>query len=205
MSLLIRQVGPRHVETDTAFAGGALQIRQLRAIVRLAPGFNRSLVDRLRWIGHHEPHVELDDIAEAVARWTCPERIVEREQTWLRRLVGDAARPALEPFRELEALARVRIQGKRGAAALAVRRLDRVRQAAAQVPFDAKAIDDDFEPRARLERGGIDLLEHNGAARLVRTASDQQPPEAAAPERLERLGNGIEALRLRCRRIHLVE
>ena len=94
--LLVREVGPRHVETDPALARRALEIGKLRAVVRLAPRLDGALLHGFRRIGHHEIHVELDDVAEAVAGRAGAERVVERKQTWLGILVSDAARTALE-------------------------------------------------------------------------------------------------------------
>src|SRR5262249_15370095 len=51
--LLIRELGPRHVEPH-ALAGDALQLRQLRAVVRLAPRLDRVLKDRFRPIGNDQ-------------------------------------------------------------------------------------------------------------------------------------------------------
>ncbi len=76
--------------------------------------------------------IELDDVAEAVARGTGPERIVEGEQPGLRHFVDDAAGPALEALAEAGAGARraglVHRERKRRAVALAERGLDRVGQ-----------------------------------------------------------------------------
>ena len=99
-ALLVGQIDPRHVEPDARLARRALQLRQLRAVVRLAPRLDGALVDRLRRIGHDQIHVELDDVAEAVAGRAGAERVVEREQPRLRLLVGDAAGAAFEPLGE---------------------------------------------------------------------------------------------------------
>jgi hypothetical protein len=148
-ALFLRELGPRRLEADVCLAGRPLQLGQLGAIVRLAPRLDRSLRDRFRRIGHDEVHVELDDVAEAVTRRTGAERVVEREEPRLRRLVRDATRAAFESLRELEAFGlAVEHDGKRGAAALSIRRLDRISEPRAQVAFDAQAIDDHFELRS---------------------------------------------------------
>jgi hypothetical protein len=64
--------------------------------VRLAPRLDGILLDRLGRIGHHEVHVELDDVAEAVAGGARAERVVEREEARLRIFVRDPASAALE-------------------------------------------------------------------------------------------------------------
>jgi hypothetical protein len=93
---LVGEIGPRRVETCTGLPRRPLQLRQLRAVMRFAPRLDRTLVDRLRSIGNHQVHVELDDVAEPVARRASAERVVEREEARLRRFVPDAARAAFE-------------------------------------------------------------------------------------------------------------
>src|SRR5262249_61832130 len=92
------QVRPRHVETNACLPRRTLQLGELRAVMRLAPRLDRALIERLRRIGHDEIHVELDDVAETVTRRAGTERVVEREETWLRRLVRDDAVATLEPL-----------------------------------------------------------------------------------------------------------
>jgi hypothetical protein len=70
--------------------------------MRLAPRLDRALVDRLRSIGDDQVHVELDDVAEPVARRAGAERVVEREEARLRRFVRNAARAAFETLGELD-------------------------------------------------------------------------------------------------------
>ena len=94
--LLVGQLPPRDVEGNLRLARDALQFGELRAIVRLAPGLDGVLRDRLLRIGHDQIHVELDDVAEPVAGRARAERVVEREQPRLRVFVADAARTALE-------------------------------------------------------------------------------------------------------------
>ena len=103
LPLFIGQIRPGHVETDAALANGALEVRELRPIVRLAPWLDGAVIDRFRPVRHHQIHVELDDIPEAVARRAGAERIVEREQPRLRRLVRDPAGTAFEALGEFEA------------------------------------------------------------------------------------------------------
>ncbi len=198
-TLIVREVGPWHVEANTGLARRTFQLGKLSPVVRLGPRLDRAFVDRFGGVRHHEAHVELDDVAEPVARRAGTKRVVEREQARLRRLVGDAAGAAFEALREVKALAGVGVHRERGAAAFAVRRLDGVRQAAAEIAFDAEAVDDHFEASARFQRGGINLLEHHGADN--RTFSDQQPAEPAAPQRLERFGRRVECLAGGCVRL----
>ena len=68
--------------------------------MRLAPRLDSVLLDGLRRIGDDKAHVELDDVAEAVADRARAEGIVEGEQTGLRHLVLQVAAPALEPLGE---------------------------------------------------------------------------------------------------------
>ena len=137
-----RQVAPRHVEAEALGLGGALQLGEMRAVVRLGPRLDRALVDRLLLIGHHQVLIELDDVAEAVAGRAGAERVVEREQARLRILVGNAAGPALEALGEQvlngpPALSlskgRRQLQRPRRAAAFGVRGLDRIGDARARV------------------------------------------------------------------------
>src|SRR5205814_2505849 len=165
---LFRQLRPRGVEPGTRFLGRPLQLRELCAIVRLAPGLDRALIDRLRRIGNDQTHVQLDDVAEAVTGRAGAERVVEGKQTRLRRLVGDAALAAFESLRELNPVGardrgsgirfRFRIpdpgsripddNGERSAAAFAIGRFNRIRQTGAKVAFDLQAVDDHIERRA---------------------------------------------------------
>src|SRR4029079_10896597 len=101
------------------------------------------------------------------------ERVVEREQSWLRRFLGDSTAAALEALREDVPLAGVGVHREGCATTFAIRRLDRVGQAASQVTLDAKAIDDHFKAAARPQRGEVDILERGG------TAIHQQPAEPA--------------------------
>ena len=94
------QLGPGDVEAHFAFSRGPFQLGQLSAVVRLAPRLDGALADRLRRIGDDEIHVELDDVAEAVAGRARAERVVEREQPRLRIFVGDPARAAVEALGE---------------------------------------------------------------------------------------------------------
>src|SRR5262249_8349938 len=96
----LRQLRPGHVDPHVALARGLLQLRELGAVMRLAPRLDRALLNRLGRVRHDEVDVELDDVAEAVATGTRAERVVEREQPRLRVFVRDAARPALETLGE---------------------------------------------------------------------------------------------------------
>ena len=148
--LVVGQLRPRHVQPHAARLGRALQLGQLRAVVRLAPRLDRVLLDRLRRIGHDEVHVQLDDVAEAVADRAGAERVVEREQPRLRHLVLDVAGPALEPLAEAvdDRLAVGRsCDRERRAAAFRVGGLDRVGQPRAEIAVDLQAIDDHLQRR----------------------------------------------------------
>ena len=184
-----REVGPRHVEPDAA-AGGALQLGQLRAVVRLAPRLDRVLEDRLRGIGHDQRHVQLDDVAEAMTERAGAERVVEREQPRLRYLVGDVAHAALEAlaepvnargfpgfFRQLDR--------ERGAAPFDIGGLDRVGEPRPKVPVDLQPIDDHLQRRTIFQRQRVHVLERDGLA------VDEQAAEALPAKRRNRLGDRI--------------
>src|SRR5690606_33505858 len=94
--LLGGEIAPRRVERNAEPLRLALQGRELLPVVRLRPRLDRPLPDRLRGIGHDEIEIELDDVAEAMARRAGAERVVEREEPRLRVLVRDLAAPALE-------------------------------------------------------------------------------------------------------------
>src|SRR5215813_3009978 len=97
---VVREFFPGHVQTDAPCARRFLEFRELCAVMRLAPRLDCAVLNRLRRIGHDEIDVELDDVAEPVARGTRAEWVVEREQSRLRIFVGDAAGAALEPLGE---------------------------------------------------------------------------------------------------------
>src|SRR5262245_62790395 len=57
----IGKIFPRHIKAKLQFLRRALQIGKLRAIVRLAPGLDGILRNRLRGIRYDQIHVELND------------------------------------------------------------------------------------------------------------------------------------------------
>src|SRR4051794_20067689 len=137
--------------------------------MRLAPWLDRALADRLRRIRHHELHVELDDVAESMARRARTEGIVEREQSRLRILVGDAASAAFEAFAEhtrLGDLLRIARYFHRegGAAALSLRCFDGIGQPGPEIAFDHKAVDDHLEQRPTGKSRPIDVVDADGLA-----------------------------------------
>src|SRR5207237_6489550 len=85
--LFVREIAPRYIEPNLALARGALQLGELRTIVRLAPRLDRALLDRFRAVRHDQVHVQFDDVAKAVADRTRTEGVVEREEPRLRILV----------------------------------------------------------------------------------------------------------------------
>ena len=188
--LVVGQLRPGHVEAHAARLRRALQLGELRAIVRLAPGLDRVLRDRLRWIRDDQRHVELDDVAEAVAERAGAERVVEREQPRLRQLVRDVALAALEPLAETE-------RDRLGALALSAGSSI----ANAAPPPSVYAVSIESVSRARrspsiltrstitwsvaaiLQRRRVHVLERD------RLAVDVQPAEPLAAQRGERLGD----------------
>ena len=177
LPLGVRQVAPRHVETQGRRLGGALELRETASIVRLGPRLDRAGVDRLGRIGHDERQIELDDVAEPVARRARAERVVEREQPRLRHFVRNAARPALEPLAEPVRGRRragvVDFDGERRAVALAKRRLDRVRQARAHVR--RRPSGDRRSPRATSTPRSASELEHGVFDRQHAAVDSRRP------------------------------
>ena len=106
--LLGGEILPWHVEPYRGRAGRTFQLGEIRAVVRLGPRLNGALLDRLGRVGDHQVHIQLDDVAKSMARRARTERVVEREQPRLRRLVGQVTGSALEPLRELEPFPHVR-------------------------------------------------------------------------------------------------
>src|SRR5262245_23571910 len=98
--LLSGQFSPRHLETELSPLRGTLEVRQLRAVVRLVPRLDSTLLDGLGRIRHNQIHVELDDVSKSVTRLTGTKWIVEREKTRLRILVCDGAGAAFKPLRK---------------------------------------------------------------------------------------------------------
>jgi hypothetical protein len=178
-ALFVGEVRPWHVQADAVLLGRALQLGQVRAVVRLGPRLDGALADRLGGIGHHEIEVELDDVAEAVARGARAERIVEREEARLRILVGDVAGAALEALRELVrrgSPARRQLHRPRRAAAFLVGDLDGVGHPRTQIALDAQAVHDDAHRRAALEGVGREIVEGD------RLAVNEEAPEALYAE-----------------------
>ena len=179
----------------------ALQLGELRAVVRLAPRLDRVLLDRLRRIRHDQIHVELDDVAEAVADGAGAERVVEREQPRLRHLVLDVAGAALEALAEpVAAIAVVPAPDPAVSVssiakpapppsvyAVSIESVSRARRS----PSTFRRSTMTWSSWRSLSDGGIDLLERD------RLAVDVQPPEAFAAQRRERLGDRIHQARQR--------
>jgi hypothetical protein len=151
--LRLVQIHPGDREPHAVLASRPLQIDEVRPIVRPVPRLDGILLNRLCRVRYDEPHVELDDVAEAVAGRAGAKRIVEREEPRLRILVRNAAGTAFEAFAEdVEPLspASLRIwpfQREGRAAAFPVGRLDGVGQPRADVASDDEAVDNDLERR----------------------------------------------------------
>ena len=135
-SMLLRQVLPRHVKRHALGLGHLLQVGLIRPVMRLGPRLDRALAERLRGIGHDQVEVELDDVAEAVARRTRAERVVEREQPRLRHLVGQPhgrhSKRSLNTCRASGGPGLAQLERPRGAAAFLIRDLDGVGDARAR-------------------------------------------------------------------------
>ena len=188
-SLLLGELRPGHVKPQLALLGGALQIGELTAIMRLAPGLDGIAGDRLRRVGHHEIHVELDDVAKPVTRRTRAEWVVEREQPRLRIFVGDPADAALETLRKavdcrlLTADCRL-LYRPRGAAALPIRGLDRISQPLPRILVaQLDPVHDHPQRRAPGKRDRLNLVERH------RTIADEQASEPFPAQRIDRRRN----------------
>ena len=184
---LAGELRPGHGGPNVVPARGALQVGEVRAVVRLAPRLDGALRDRLRGIRHHQVHVELDDVAEAVARGTGAERAVEREQRGLRNLVGDPARAAFEalaegvPHRPLAS----HVDGERLAAAFVIGGLDRLGQPGQRLRCGPDPIDHDLQRIAAGQGCRVEVVEGHGAT------VEAQPPEPLAPEAVHRRGDSV--------------
>ena len=183
--VLGRQILPRHVERDVELLRRSFHLRELRLVVRLGPWLHCPLPQGFRPIGHDQVHVELDDVAEAMARGAGAERIVEREEPGLRVFVGDAAPATLEALAEHMARHRPRIlagnlQRKGRAAALRVGGLDRVGQTRALIAVDLHPIHDHLQHRPAGQRAAVQVFEGD------RPVIHEQPPEAAPRQTVDR-------------------
>src|SRR5262249_44072927 len=142
--------------------------------------------DRLRRVGYDEIHVELDDVAEAVARRTGAERVVERKQPRLRIFVRDAALPAFEALGEdvdsrLATCDLRQFDGPCRTAALQVGGLDRVGEPLTKIrSVQLHAIDDGLQHRAIAKRLRLDVFDRDGAA------VDEQTGEPFLAQRADR-------------------
>ena len=200
-ALGVGQILPGRVEVDAQASGLALERGQLRAVVRLGPWLDGAAADRLGGVGHHQVEVQLDDVAEPVARRAGAKRVVEREQARLRRLVGDLAPAAFEPLGELvpdgRALAR-QLHREGRPPALPIGRLDRIGEAGPRVAVHLDAIDDHLDAAAPRQQPRVGLLERHGAA------LQQQPAKAPLGQALQRLGQRIDPPRAASRRLQRV-
>ena len=146
-----------------------------------------------RRIGHDQVHVQLDDVAEAVADRAGAERVVEREQPRLRHLVLEVAARGTRTARRTggptgSCRPRAGCNGERGAAPFGVGGLDRVGEPRADVVVDLHAIDDHLQRRPIPEPRRVDVFQRHGPAVEVQAA------EALAPQRRKRLGNRIDEI-----------
>jgi hypothetical protein len=181
--LLGREVAPRHVERHADRLRHLLQIGEVRTVVRLGPRLDGALGDRLGLVGHHEIDVEFDDVAEAVAGRAGAERVVEREQARLRRLVRQGARPALEALAEdVPHVGRpvvAELHGPGRPAALLIGDLDRIGEPGPLVGTRAQPIDDHRQRGAPVEIRGRQVFEGHGPA------VHEQAAEALPAQRLD--------------------
>ena len=199
---VVGHVRPLDLEGHLRLFRRALQLRELRAIVRLRPRLDGAFLDRLGGIRHHQIHVQLDDVAEAVARRARAERVVEGEQPRLRILVRDPALPALEAFRKEMNTGRSKLRpygrwrwgrarsallhGPGRTPALEIRHLDRIGQPLPQiVGADLHAIDDHLQHGAIAQRRGIRIFDPHGGP------VDEQPGEALSAQAGDCRGHGL--------------
>src|SRR5262249_22290483 len=122
---------PGHVERDPAASREALQLVLEVPVVRLVPGLDRALAEAPGLVGHDQVEVELDEVAEAVARRAGAEGVVEGEEPGLGLEEALGAARALEAVGEGEPRA-VHDLGQRLPRALGERGLERVGEARAR-------------------------------------------------------------------------
>ena len=160
--------------------GGPLQLRQLSAVVGLGPRLDRALLNRLVLVGHHQIEVELDDVAETMARRARPEWIIERKQPGLGCFVGQLARLAFKPLAEhVYFRARPIFDGEGRSAGFQIRRFNRVGEPRAQIAFELHAIDNDLQARLIAKVCRRHLVDHH------RPAIDVETMEALAPQPIQ--------------------
>jgi hypothetical protein len=104
-ALLVGQLRPRHIETEAALPSRALSVRRVaRDSAACSRARSRpSLIDRDGSCTTSSMSSSMM-LPKPVAGRARAERVVEREQTRLRRLVRDAARAAFEALGELDPL-----------------------------------------------------------------------------------------------------
>ena len=129
-----RQLAKRHVDRHAVVARQRQQLFQLVGVGRRVPRRDRPVANRLLRIRHDPLHVDVDHVAEPLARRAGAERVVVVEQLRLDVGVLDAARLAAQPAAEDAALPRAAVDRSMSSAPLTSRsgRLD----ARPSLPFD---------------------------------------------------------------------
>src|SRR5579871_1918627 len=77
--LFALKLKPRNIEGDALLLGEFFEIGGKASVLGFGPWFNCPLRQRLRGIGNHQVHIEINGVAKALASWTSPKRIIERE------------------------------------------------------------------------------------------------------------------------------
>ena len=75
---------PWNVDRNIVQPGNALQFSLVGRVLRPRPRIDGALSERFRLVRDDEVQIEIDRVAKTLAAWTGAERIVEREQAWLR-------------------------------------------------------------------------------------------------------------------------
>src|SRR5882724_11050027 len=100
LTLLILQIGPRHIEWNPDLFGIPLQVDKQGTILRLRPGLNRPFAQGLQRIWNHEPKIEINRVPKPLAPRASPVWIVKGKQPRLRLLILQAAVLTLKSLRK---------------------------------------------------------------------------------------------------------
>ena len=100
--LRLRKLIERSVDRNAFRFRKTLQLGLRPFVLGLCEWINGAFAQAQSRIWNHEIDVESDRVAESLARRTCAERIVEAEETRLRRFVNCAVVLAFEAFRKAE-------------------------------------------------------------------------------------------------------
>ena len=155
-ALGVRQIPPRHVETQAGGLGGALELREAASIVRLGPRLDRAGVDRLGRVGHDEVQSSSMMLPNPWHVGHAPNGLLNENSRGCGTSYGMPhvrhSNRSLNRCVRRRRAAVVDFDGERRAVALAKRRLDRVGQPRPDVRHDLQSIDDHGERRDAAQR-----------------------------------------------------